>query len=186
MKNSIIIILTSIFILLFCACENKSNYDLNEFLISFNKNGGYDFKAADFTVTKETDYIYSVLTDNNTLLTLYANDNNEIIQCTVTTNKNENKNYYKLCNEVLRTITKSSSEDSQKNINKVRTLKKAEYNGWLLTEIKSEIGTVFLINRQTNELNTNNLPTLKEDIEKNEITRQTAVKVTENNTSTEY
>ncbi len=176
MKRIVIYILTLTVIFLFNSCESKSNPNLQEFLKIFNSYCENEIKPEIFITTKEENYVFSAVLDDNILLTLYADDKNEIIQCSVTTDSKSNKKYYNVLSDAIKTTTLATASKADELINTIKTQKEIEFDGWLLNKIESEIGTTVIINRENNDINTNTLPTLKEAIEKDNITRPTAAK----------
>ncbi len=187
MERFFAVILTIIVVFTLSGCNNESNSDINEFLKIFNTYGEYGLNSSDFTVIEnEENYVSSVLIDDEPLISLYADSNNEIVQCTVTTDKRNKEKYYKICKDVFSTLTGADEKDSDRTIKSLKITQQEKYDGWLITEIVNEIGSTFIVNRENNELNTNTLPTLKDFIKKEDITRQTAVKTTEKPNLTHY
>ncbi len=177
MKKTFSILILSIMIFSFTSCEKEKIYNSEEFLKELNILGNYTLESKDFTITKNEFFIYSLIINEHILLTLYANENNNIIQCTITTDIEPNEAYHCLCENSCTVITGCDREDCKKIINEIKNAEKKEFNGWLLTNQKTEIGSTLIINRINNEINSNTLPTIKDFISKDDVSRPT----TENN-----
>ena len=94
-----------------------------------------------------------------------------IVQCTVTSLV-RNSDFQSLCSEVTRAFTGLGSSESAKLV-KSAFVSPVEHDDFKLMLIDSKAGYTFLINHISDELNTNEYPTLKRYINKEDISRPT-------------
>ena len=162
MNKTLKIISTVILLLtIMTSCTSESQKNINELLNELNKNYGYDFKAEYFTIEKKENIIYHIMTDNNTLYSLYSNKNGEIIQCTLSSfDKNSKKNYNLLINTGV-ILTNQTQKDFSTFIKNAQEYGKYKKNGWTVVLISHTTADTFIINKSGNPINHNNRPTLK-------------------------
>lgn len=162
MNKTLKIISTVILLLtIMTSCTSESQKNINELLNELNENYGYDFKAEYFTIEKKENIIYHIMTDNNTLYSLYSNKNGEIIQCTLSSfDKNSKKNYNLLIDTGV-ILTNQTQKDFSTFIKNVQEYGKYEKNGWTVVLISHTTADTFIINKSGNPINHNNQPTLK-------------------------
>lgn len=165
MKRTLQFIFALIFIIFLNSCVSESNFNLDEILEELNNKYDYDLIFEDFTISKEEYYIYRATINKNLLLCFYCNNQNEIIQCTVTTDIKPTYDYNKLWQSIASILTSAETEELKQALNK------NEINGWILQKNESIIGTTIIINRADDPINSNGLPTIKEYIDENKITR---------------
>ncbi len=152
MKNTLKVLISLILILILTSCESDSNYDVNELLTELNEKYEYDFQYEDFTIIKNKNYIYSTIVDKKLLLTLYCNNNCEIEQCIITSEK-EAESINKLCQHLVSILIE---EDEIIKYND------QEYNGWRIKRIENKAGVTVIINRTNNQIHENHYPKLKQ------------------------
>ena len=95
-KKIITIIIIAVFLLFQTSCKSESAKDFNELIKTINSEYGYNFNEEDFTIEKRENIIYHTLIDNQTLLSLYSNKENEIIQCTLSSFNINNQEIFEL------------------------------------------------------------------------------------------
>lgn len=151
------------------SCVKSEEKDINEFLKIYNKN----LSSESFSITYDEDrYKYSYLAEKDLLICIYTDKDGVVVQCTVTSSKPQ-KSFYDACKSVARAFTGQTSDECSSLIETVKSEKKIQKNGNNLVLSDFNIGTVFLINKATDELNTNSNPTLKKHIDKKDISRPT-------------
>jgi len=164
--------LITISMIFLCSCTFQKEEDINEFVNTLSSGEIQSVQAEDFRIKNDGErYRYSYVLKNNIMLCLYADRNGVIVQCTVTA-ISDNSEFALVCNEVTRTFTGKSIEES------TALVKKAFKNpltsdGYKLTLIDSNVGLTYLINYESDEINTNEYPTLKKYIKKEDVTRPT-------------
>lgn len=165
MKQTLQFIFALILIICLNSCKSESIYDLNELLEQLNTTYEYNLVFEDFTVTKDDFFIYSTVIDKNLLLCFYCNNQNEIIQCTITTDIKPTNDFEKMWQSIGSILTSAEIEEIKKISSKNKV------NGWNFQKNENDIGTTIIINRYDNPINSNNLPAIKEYIDENKITR---------------
>lgn len=165
MKQILQFIIAIILIICLNSCRSEGNYDLNELLEQLNTTYKYNLIIEDFTVTKDDCFIYSTVIDKNLLLSFYCNNQNEIIQCTITTDVKPTNDFDKMWQSIGSILTSAETEEI-KNISSKNKIK-----AWNFKKIENDIGTTVIINRYDNPINSNNLPEIKGHIDENKITR---------------
>lgn len=162
------IIFPLLIIIFLTACVGQKQLNIDELLKKYNSITENALKSSMFTVFESGDnYVYKKI-ENGALLCLYAADDGEIIQCTVTA-KNENKNNFDtLCISLIEAFTGFSAEESEKFFQNSGTSK-----NYKLTINDYTIGKTMILNEIGNELNTNTLPTLKREVKEEDIARPT-------------
>ncbi len=156
------IIITILSLLTFLtSCTSESEKDINEFLNELNNKYGYDFKTEYFTIEKKENIIYHIMTDNNTLYSLYSNKDGEIIQCTLSSFDKNNKNNYNLLINTGVILTNETQNDFSTFIKNAKKYGVYEENGWTVVLISNTTADTFIINKSGNPINHNNQATLK-------------------------
>lgn len=171
--KKIIVISVLAFLFTFCSCTAQTQTDINEFLKILGTGNVLSAESADFRITKSDNnrYRYSYAVDDNTMLCLYSGKDGVIVQCTVTSLV-RNSDFQSLCTEVTRAFTGLGSSESAKLV-KSAFVSPVEQDDFKLLLIDSKVGYTFLINHISDELNTNEHPTLKRHINKEDISRPT-------------
>lgn len=171
MKNLVCVLCVVLFLSL-CACTPQNETDINEFLKILETGNIVSASAEDFRITKDSErYRYSYVVNDKMMLCLYSDKNGVIIQCTVTSLVKDAE-FSSACSEITRTFTGKSSKKSKELV------KSAFYapiisDGYKLVLIDSQTGFTFIINHESDELNTNEYPTLKRHIDEEDISRPT-------------
>lgn len=164
----------------FNACYSTNNDDVNEIIGLLNSNNEYNLHISDFTVLKKDYYIYSKALNDNLLLVFYCDNNNEIVQCTVTTNSVPDTKYYSLCRDISQYISKSTVGNINDFIDKINNCQAEKINGWYTNTIKNNVGVTFIINRINNDINSNTFPAIKEPINADDISRPKSSNINDN------
>lgn len=156
-----------------CSCTAQKETNINEFLKTLDMGNVLSAEESDFRITKSNEdrYRYSYAINNKTMLCLYSGTDGIIIQCTVTSLVN-NSYFQSLCSEITRCFTGLNETESKKLVNSAFD-SPVEINGFKLLLIDSQVGYTFLINHISDEINTNEHPTLKKHIEKEDVSRPT-------------
>lgn len=173
MMKKTIIPLCLFLLLTLSACRPQSGADVNEFLKILGTGNIISAEAESFRITKESErYRYSYAVNDSTMLCLYADKDGVIVQCTVTSFI-KNSEYFNICAEITRTFTGRTADESRKLV-KSAFDSPVVSDGYKLALIDSQAGFTFLVNHESDELNTNEYPTLKRHIDEKDISRPTA------------
>lgn len=155
-------------IVLLTACVNQKQLNIDEFLKKYNEISESELRSSMFDISADNEqFIYSRI-ENGVLLCLYSEKDGEIIQCTVTAKRGSEKSFNSLCLSITEAFTGLSAEESEK------LFKSPGISGrYKLTINDYGIGKTMILNRADNELNTNDLPTLKRKVKEEDIARPT-------------
>ncbi len=164
---------------LLTACVGQERLNIDELLKKYNSISGSELKSSMFAVSKSgNDFVYKKA-ENGALLCLYAAEDGEIIQCTVTVKNGNEKTFEPLCVSITEAFTGFSDEKSR------NLFKNPGVSGKIkLTVNDYELGKTMILNKSDNELNTNAMPTLKREIDEKDIARPTLPNTTEQTTVT--
>lgn len=155
------------------ACVSQKEADINIFTERLNSTEKFSLNADCYRIVSENGrYKYSQMIDDNTLLCVYADSGGIVVQCTLTVLKSDSV-FRKRCIAVIQSFLLNDEGSCSKLAESAFTNGSAISDGYKLTLIDSKVGTTFLVNRSDDELNTNESPTLKKHIDKNDITRPT-------------
>lgn len=169
MKKLLLIIQFAVIILL-SSCTGQKEADIGIFTQRLNNSEAFGIEAEAYRITAEGErFKYSYLPDNNTLLCIYTDSDGIVVQCTLTVFKADSA-FQKRCTALSDSLLLT---DCEKQVAAAFKNGSADYNGYKMTLIQSNIGQTFLINHTDDEINTNDSPTLKKHIEKDDITRPT-------------
>lgn len=162
------IILSVLIILCLTSCVGQKQLNIDEMLKKYNSISASELKSSMFAVSKSNELFVYKRIENGVLICLYAGNDGEIIQCTVTAKSTEKEAFEKICVELTETFTDFSAEKSRKLF---------EHGGvsgkFKLTVNNYDIGKTMILNKTGNELNTNELPTLKREVKEEDIARPT-------------
>ncbi len=162
------IIFPLLIIIFLTACVGQRQFNIDELLKKYNSITESELKSSMFTVFESGDnYVYKKI-ENGALLCLYAAENGEIIQCTVTVKSGSENNFDSFCISTIEAFTGFSAEKSEKFFKDTGTSGK-----YKLTINDYKIGKTMILNKIGNELNTNSLPTLKREVKEEDIARPT-------------
>lgn len=160
-KKIITIIIIAVFLLFQTSCKSESAKDFNELIKTINSEYGYNFNEEDFTIEKRENIIYHTLIDNQTLLSLYSNKENEIIQCTLSSFNINNQEIFELAAQLGTIICQQDFITVKAMLDSAQTNSKSTENGWCIAIIQNNNFGTILINKANSEINNNQLPTLK-------------------------
>lgn len=146
MKNTIKLIIALLLILFLSSCISDSNYNIDELIKELNEKYDYNLQTEDFSIFEDEPYKYNTIIETNILITLYCNANNEIEQCTITSEKNT-ESFNRISKHITEILTKKSNYKDQNN---------SEYNGWKIITIENKIGKTILINKSDNKIHKTN------------------------------
>ncbi len=149
------------------ACTGQSRLNIDEFLAEYNSVSGEALKAELFTVSKDDFYTYSLLSDN-VLLCLYADRDGNIVQCTATVKIGTENSFDNRCVNLIKAFTGFSATESYEFFKN-----KGDSGKFHLVINDYGIGKTMILNEKGNELNTNEYPTLKRQINEADIARPT-------------
>jgi hypothetical protein len=173
-----------IIILTFTSCVSQKDDNISEFINKLNTQYGKNYSESDFIITENNRTTYSLMIDDNTLICLYADGNYIIIQATITTDSADYTTIQETVSEIMSVLCNCSKEESDKISAQIKDTVKSEINGYRITYCNYNCGQTVIINRITDELNTNENPTLKDYINEDEISRPVlSESETENTTS---
>lgn len=161
LKTIKIMLLILIIVSTLNSCKSESKKDLNEFINELNSAYGCNLKQDDFFIEKKENPIYHTMSGENSLLSLYSNKNGEIIQCTLSSFGTKFENNYIFMTAVGVILTNSSKNSIETMLKNAVNTGKDSKNGWTAIFVENDVGTTFIINQTTNEINNNLLPTIK-------------------------
>lgn len=153
-----------IFLLTLTSCKSESEKDFNELIKELNTDFGYNFEHNKFIIEKRENYIYHFMIDNSSLLSLYTDEENKIIQCTISSYESSNNDNIKLLSDICMILTKQSMDTVKNMIESATANGSCVQNGWNIAIINNGSFITYLINHKTNPINDNQLPTLKNKI----------------------
>lgn len=155
------------------SCVGQKEADINIFTERLNSDKAFSLSADGYRITSENErYRYSQMADGNTIICIYTERDGIVVQCTLTTVKNDSI-FRNRCAAAVRSFLLNDKESCSKLTDSAFRNGSVISDGYKLTVIDSEVGITFLINRSDDELNTNESPTLKKHIDKKDITRPT-------------
>lgn len=162
------IIFPLLIIIFLTACVSQKQLNIDELLKKYNSITESELKSSMFTVFESgNNFVYKKI-ENGALLCLYAAEDGEIVQCTVTVKSGNENNFDSLCKTMTEAFTGFSAEESEKFFKSTGTSGK-----YKLTINDYTIGKTMILNELGNELNTNTLPTLKREVKEEDIARPT-------------
>ncbi len=161
MNKIISVMMIPLLMIMLTSCKSDSAKDLNELINTLNTEYGYTFTSKDFIAEKRENIIYHIITDNGSLLSLYSNRENEIIQCTLSSFDINNQENSELILNIGTIMSKQEQNVIKNMLNIAKEKGKCINNGWNITIIKNQKFVTYLINRANSEINNNNLPTLR-------------------------
>ncbi len=158
-------------VLMLSSCISQQDADINIFTERLNSDRTFSLSTDGYrTVSENERYRYSQMIDENTLLCVYTGHDGIVVQCTVTTLENDSI-FRERCVAAAQSFMLSDTESAAKLTDSAFRKGSVISDGYKLTLIDSEVGITFLINLSDDELNTNENPTLKKHIDKEDITR---------------
>lgn len=157
-KASVIVLMI---VFIFSSCHSESKKNINELINDLNSSYGYKLNIDNFFTEEKESIVYHYMADKNSLLSLYSNKNGEIIQCTLSSFDQKNKKNYELLTDIGTILTNESKETFETILRNSAKTGKYSQNGWTAIYINNNIGSTYIINRTTDELNHNGLPIIK-------------------------
>lgn len=149
------------------ACTGQSQLNIDEFLAKYNSVSGEALETQMFTVSKDKYYTYSLLSDN-VLICLYAGQDGNIVQCTATVKSGTKNSFDSRCVNLIKAFTGFSDTESNEFFKN-----KGDSGKFHLVMNDYGIGKTMILNEKGNELNTNEYPTLKRQVNEEDIARPT-------------
>ncbi len=166
----IIFVCTILFILTLTACSSQSKIDINRYLDEIYFSDSSDLSIDDFLLTSKGDeYVYKAV-KNGALLSVFCNSKGEITQIVITTQK-RSEFYDRLCIASIKAFAGSSQAENE--YKKAVATGEAYTGDFKVTFSDYQIGQTIIINQKSDEINTNNNPTLKRYINEKDISRPT-------------
>ena len=158
LKKTLILILSMLTTLTLTACQSYSDMDIYELIDALNNEYSYSFESDDFIIEKKESIIHHVMTDNNSLLSIYSNKKGTIIQCTLSSFNTNNSDLFAYISKILIKCDKKQIDSAIKSAVEYGSY---EQNGWKITIIKNDLGITYILNHTNAEINNNLKPTLK-------------------------
>lgn len=162
------IMLSILIILCLTSCVEQKQLNIDEMLKKYNTVSASELNSSMFSVSKSDGLFVYKLAGSGVLLCFYAENDGEIIQCSVTAKSDNTEVFEKTCIDVTETFADLPQEKARELFEKGGV-----YGKFKLTVIDSGIGKTMILNHVGNELNTNDLPTLKREINEEDIARPT-------------
>lgn len=162
------IITSFLIIIALTGCVGQQEKNIDEFLKKFNLIGNETLTSSMFDVTESNDYyIYSLLHSQN-LICIYSGKDGVVLQCTVTSKSPTDSSFDELCINITACFTdydKQKSADFYKN--------GGDCDRYHLFINDYGIGKTMILNLKSNEINSNDYPTLKRPVDEKDIARPT-------------
>lgn len=166
--KSLKILFSVLIIISLTSCVGQKQMNIDELLKQYNSVSGSEIKSEMFTFSKSDGMFVGKHIENGVLLCLYAAEDGEIIQCTVTAKKANNRAFEKTCIELIEAFAGLSAEKSAELFKFTGTSGK-----FRLTVNDYDVGKTMILYKIGNGLNTNDLPTLKREVKEEDIARPT-------------
>ncbi len=161
MNKIISVAIVPLLLIVLSSCKTESAKDINELIKTLNTEYGYTFTTKDFIIEKRENAVYHHITDNGSLLSLYSNKENEIIQCTLSSFDINNQENSELIINIGIILLKQEQKVIKSMLYTAEEKGKCVKDGWNIAIIKNKKFVTYLINRANSEINNNNLPTIK-------------------------
>lgn len=159
------IIFPLLIIIFLTACMGQKQLNVDEFLIKYNNLSSSELKSTDFTVTSHNIYYVYSAVSNGVFIAFYTKSDGVVEQCTVTSKSGSN-HFDAACLNIIKVFTDFSDDKSRKFLKDG-----GDSDGFRLVTNDYGIGKTMILNRTGNELNTNELPTLKREVKEEDIAR---------------
>ncbi len=161
LKKTFFISLILIILLIFSSCNSYSETNIHELIKKINSDYGYNLSINDFQIEKKDRIIYHKITDDKSILSLYCNKNNEIIQCTLSCFDINSDVQFNLFSTIGSTLTNINIDNLKKVLDKAEVSKQINQNGWCISVIKNSLCITYVINHESAKINNNQKSTLK-------------------------
>lgn len=162
------IIFPFLIIILLTACVGQKQLNADEFLKKYSLISEQSFDMGNMTVTESANgYKYSLL-HNDIMICLFSGADGVITQCTVTSADFEEAEFNSVCQKIIGAFTGFSAERC------AAFLKSGgEEDEYHLVLNNNGLGKTMILNKVGSELNSNGMPTLKREVEDEDIARPT-------------
>lgn len=166
------IISLALILMLFSSCISTDDKNIHEFIKLLNTTEYLDLNYEDFALTKNDELIYSYMTQEKSLLSLYSTSTGAITRCSVSSEKNT-EDFLKLCIATITAFTNESVDECESAIDRSFAVGKSEISNSVLLTIKNDVGITFIVCHNTDDILSNQKPTLKRHIDEKDISRPT-------------
>ena len=162
------IIIPLLIIIFLTACVGQKQLNADEFLKKYSLISEQPFSAENMTVTESANgYKYSLL-HNGIMICLFSGADGVITQCTVTSDGSNEADFEPVCLNIAEAFTGFSAERC------AAFLKSGgENDEYHLVINNTGAGKTMILNKVGSELNSNGMPTLKREVEDEDIARPT-------------
>lgn len=162
------IIFPLLIIILLTACVGQKQLNADEFLKKYSLISEQSFDTGDMIVTESANgYKYSFL-HNGIMICLFSGADGVITQCTVTAADFDETGFNSVCQKIIEAFTGFSAERC------AAFLKSGgENDEYHLVINNTGAGKTMILNKVGSKLNSNGMPTLKREVENEDIARPT-------------
>ena len=166
-----LILLSALLLLTSCAVDSGSS--VSELLSAVNDEYGREYSEDSFTLSRNTELVYSAVPEAGTMIRLYADKSYVVFRAVITTVKNL-KYAETACAEFTSALAGEAYADC------VRAVKSAEADGSapigdrIIIFVDAAGSKTFIICGKSDELNTSDKPTLKRYVDDADVSRPTA------------
>lgn len=162
------IIFPLLIIILLTACVGQKQLNADEFLKKYSLISEQPFSAENMTVTESANgYKYSLL-HNGIMICLFSGADGVITQCTVTAADFDETEFNSVCQKIIEAFTGFSAERCAEFLKSG-----GDYDEFHLVLNNTGAGKTMILNKIGSELNSNGMPTLKREVEDEDIARPT-------------
>lgn len=162
------IIFPLLIIIFLTACVGQKQLNADEFIKKYSLISGQTFDVGNMTVTDSANgYKYSFL-HNGIMICLFSGADGVITQCTVTSADFEEAEFNSVCQKIIEAFTGFSAERCAAFLKSV-----GEEDEYHLVLNNNDSGKTMILNKVGSELNSNGMPTLKREVEDEDIARPT-------------
>lgn len=162
------IIFPLLIIILLTACVGQKQLNADEFLKKYSLISEQPFSAENMTVTESANgYKYSLL-HNGIMICLFSGADGVITQCTVTAADFDETEFNSVCQKIIEAFTGFSAERCAEFLKSG-----GDYDEFHLVLNNTGAGKTMILNKVGSELNSNGMPTLKREVEDEDIARPT-------------
>lgn len=148
------------YIMILSGCVSTDKPDINELTDLLNENESININLSSVITTKRKYIEYLYYYNEHIIFKAYANDNNSIIACTITTDKQEEATANELFKSVCKCLLNKNSDFDSQFDEKIKNNTKVKYNSWSIEKSTNPLADYYLIADNSFEFETENLPTL--------------------------
>ena len=147
--------------------------NIDEYIAKVNAESELLPSSDSFAIYRDGEkYRYTSVLSQHLMLSIVSGDDGEITEITLVTDRPD-RQYSELRPVLLSSFTSKSTDECSKLISDAKDKVKLSFGIYNIAVIDCGGAETFLINFADDELNTNECPTLKRHVDKNDISRPT-------------